>query len=167
MQQKALVHRFDRGLTAKHMAQRELLSNALEQNVGLGGRNEPGQDGAWMHITRGRLEHAHKGRLCEQYVDADGDPLGRNWLATRGDTFEKLDDDGRGRLHAQWRKRDAEIITRLHIDMGKLEVLWLVSPKFIARALEVDTRVVHPDLMRPLAVRMETRTKMICQMLVG
>ena len=63
-----------------------------------------------------------------------------------------------------WRK--VEKTKRLQIDTRKLEALWMLSSKSIARGLDFNTSVVHPVMMRPLAAHLDMRTKTICEKLV-
>ena len=60
----------------------------------------------------------------------------------------------------------AEAVTRMHLDERKSEALWLMTSKSIARSLDFDAKVVHPEKMRPLAKRLGERTKKICESLL-
>ena len=59
-----------------------------------------------------------------------------------------------------------EAVTRMHLDERKSEALWLMTSKSIARSLDFDAKVVHPEKMRPLAKRLGERTKKICESLL-
>ena len=53
----------------------------------------------------------------------------------------------------------------MHLDTRKSEALWLMTSKSIARALDFDAKVVHPEKMRPLARKLGDETKKICERL--
>ena len=59
-----------------------------------------------------------------------------------------------------------EAVTRMHLDERKSEALWLMTSKSIARSLDFDAKVVHPEKMRPLATKLGERTKKICESLL-
>ena len=58
-----------------------------------------------------------------------------------------------------------EAVAQMHLDTRKSEALWLMTSKSIARALDFDAKVVHPEKMRPLARRLGEGTKRICERL--
>ena len=62
--------------------------------------------------------------------------------------------------------RHVEAVTQMHLDERKSEALWLMTSKSIARSLDFDAKVVHPEKMRPLAKRLGERTKKICESLL-
>ena len=43
--------------------------------------------------------------------------------------------------------------------------LWLMTSKSIARALDIDAKVVSPKKLKPLAETLETKTRHICEKL--
>ena len=59
-----------------------------------------------------------------------------------------------------------EAVTQMHLDERKSEALWLLTSKSIARSLDFDAKVVHPEKMRPLARSLGERTKKICESLL-
>ena len=56
-----------------------------------------------------------------------------------------------------------EAVTQMHLDTRKTEALWLMTSKSIARALDFDAKVVHPEKMRPLARSLGEGTRRICE----
>ena len=58
-----------------------------------------------------------------------------------------------------------EAVAQMHLDTRKSEALWLMTSKSIARALDFDAKVVHPEKMRPLARKLGDETKKICERL--
>ena len=56
-----------------------------------------------------------------------------------------------------------EAVAQMHLDTRKSEALWLMTSKSIARALDFDAKVVHPEKMRPLAKKLGEETKKICE----
>ena len=56
-----------------------------------------------------------------------------------------------------------QTIARLHIDSRRTEALWLLTCKSLARAPDLDTRVVEPEVLRPLTDELEKTPKQICQ----
>ena len=62
--------------------------------------------------------------------------------------------------------RHVETVTQMHLDERKSVALWLLTSKSIARSLNFDAKVVHPEKMRPLAKRLGERTKEICENLL-
>ena len=59
-----------------------------------------------------------------------------------------------------------ETMSQMHLDERKSEALWLMTLKSIARSLDFDAKVVHPEKMRPLARKLGERTRKICESLL-
>ena len=55
-----------------------------------------------------------------------------------------------------------EAIAHLHLDMRKTEALWLMTSKSVAKPLDFDAKVLRLEKLRPLAVTLETKTRIIC-----
>ena len=56
-------------------------------------------------------------------------------------------------------------VAQMHLDTRKSEALWLMTSKSIARSLDFDAKVVHPEKMKPLARKLGDETKKICECL--
>ena len=52
-----------------------------------------------------------------------------------------------------------ETIAQLHLNMGKMEALWLMTSKSVARALDFDAKVVGLEKVRLLAAQLEAKNE--------